>query len=348
MSRCFRRVAAVQILVWLASFFFVTPSLAQVPADRPSTQVYALVSDPESLPQVPADSSSTQVYVLISDSDENSLPLPPLKYKVYLPAGYDPNREQGYPVLYLLHGSHGNEASWDDFWPVLDEMIEKGTIEPVIAVAPVTGNSYWVDSKKFGAYETAVIHHLIPTIDAYYNTIPSREGRFLVGYSMGGFGALRYALVYPHLFGGATLLSPAIWDGLPPSTSRAVTGGAFGEPFDPRIWNEKNYPAALENYVKQEYQVPIFIYTGDDDWNHVSEKEDLPPDAYQYNVEVQAVRLYVALHRKNLYQVDFPKWEEVPTSPAELRIVNGGHDTDVWIPGFREGLVYMFASRSVQ
>lgn len=265
-----------------------------------------------------------------------------LTYKVYLPKGYDKKREKGYPVLYLLHGSYGNEDSWDTFWDKLDFMIESKVIEPVIAVVPATGNSYWVDSKKFGDYESAVINDLIPRIDQKYNTLPNREGRFLSGYSMGGYGALRYGMVYPDLFSGVTLLSPAIQKNEPPATSGAVERGSFGVPYDPKIWTDKNYPTAIEEYVKQHHRVPVYIVTGDDDWNHLSEKEDLPADAYKYNMEVQAVQLYQELHRKNLFNKDFPKWEDVPANPAELRIINGGHGMDVWLQGFEEGLKYMF------
>ena len=265
-----------------------------------------------------------------------------LTYKVYLPSGYDENRVEGYPVLYLLHGSHGNENGWDDFWGTLDRMIESGAIEPVIAVAPSSGNSYWVDSDKFGAYETAVTTDLIAKIDGDYNTIADRTGRYLMGYSMGGYGALRYAMVYPHLFNASTLLSPAIQSGEAPATSGAVERGAFGDPFDPSQWTAKNYPTAISEYVKQPLRVPVYIFAGDDDWNHLSEKEDLPADAYKYNMEVQAVQLYQELHRKNLFNLPFDKWDDVPANPAELRIVNGGHDTDVWLIGFEEGLKYMF------
>ncbi|MEF7562351.1 alpha/beta fold hydrolase [Bacillus infantis] len=265
-----------------------------------------------------------------------------LSYKVYLPSGYDKKRKEGYPVLYLLHGSNGNENSWDEFWPKLDEMIEKGVIDPVIAVVPSTGNSYWVDSEKYGHYESAVIQDLIPKIDKKYNTKKDRTGRYISGYSMGGYGALRYSLTYPDLFAGTVLLSPAIQKAEPPATSGAVERGSFGEPYDPEIWTSKNYPTGIDSYVKQPHRLPIYIVTGDDDWNHLSEKEDLPADAYQYNMEVQAVQLYQELHRKNLFAADFEKWEDVPANPAELRIINGGHGLDVWLKGFEEGLKYLF------
>lgn len=264
-----------------------------------------------------------------------------LTYKLYLPKGYDENRKEGYPVLYLLHGSWGDEKGWDDFWSTLDEMIESGSIEPVIAVAPASGNSYWVDSEKYGAYESAVTTDLIAKIDKEHNTIDDRSGRYLMGYSMGGYGALRYGMAYPELFGAVTLLSPAIQKNEPPATSGAVERGSFGEPYDPALWTANNYPTAIESYVEQPHRVPVYIFAGDDDWNHLSEKEDLPADAYKYNMEVQAVQLYQELHRKNLFGLPFEKWEDVPGSPAELRIIDGGHDTDLWLTGFRDGLRYM-------
>ncbi|MNI15337.1 Endo-1,4-beta-xylanase/feruloyl esterase precursor [compost metagenome] len=278
---------------------------------------------------------------LVSDStpDKNKL-----SYKVYLPNGYDPESTTEYPVMYLLHGSWGDENSWNKFWPILDTMIEDGKIAPVIAIAPITGNSYWVDSQKFGAIESAVIQDLIPHVDQTYRTIAQREGRGLVGFSMGGYGALRYSLTYPQLFAATTLLSPFVQQDEAPSTSGAVERGSFGEPFDPSVWTAKNYPAALPAYGAQSAAVPMFIITGDDDWNHLSEKEDLPTDAYKYNMEVQAVTLYQHLHRKNVFNKPFDKWEDVPSSPAQLRILDGGHDMEVWATGFEQGLPYMFAN----
>ncbi|MFX3636728.1 MAG: alpha/beta hydrolase [Candidatus Pristimantibacillus sp.] len=267
-----------------------------------------------------------------------------LTYKVYYPKGYDADRTEGYPVLYLLHGSFGDEGEWDDFWETLDRMIENGSIEPVLAVVPSTGNSYWVNSGKYGAYESAVTQDLVAHVDSTYNTLPDRAGRYLMGYSMGGYGALRYAMVYPELFNAATLLSPAIQNGEPPSTSGAVERGAFGEPYDPALWTANNYPTAINSYINQPYRVPIYIFAGDDDWNHLSEKEDLPADAYKYNMEVQAVQLYQELNRKNLFSLPFNKWDDVPGNPAELRIINGEHDSSLWLIGFQEGLNYMFGT----
>ena len=43
-------------------------------------------------------------------------------YTVYLPAGYDLDKERRYPVLYLLHGMDGTDKDWYDRGHVKDVM----------------------------------------------------------------------------------------------------------------------------------------------------------------------------------------------------------------------------------
>lgn len=239
-------------------------------------------------------------------------------YNVYLPEGYDGSSLE-YPVIYLLHGANGTESSWDEGIGVLDELIQAGEIPPIIAVAPASGYSWWVDTLE--PFETAVVQDLVPHIDATYRTIAEREGRAVAGFSMGGYGALRYALAHPEVFGAATVLSPALYDQQPPPDSSARSTGAFGDPYDEALWTELNYPATLETYVESGLEVPVFIAVGDDDWNE--------PAGWEYNVEYQSVLLYERLNKE-------------AGSPAELRVVNGEHDWELWKPMFTEGLKYMF------
>tara|TARA_R110000772_G_scaffold110305_8_gene213870 strand:- start:4478 stop:6250 length:1773 start_codon:yes stop_codon:yes gene_type:complete len=260
-----------------------------------------------------------------------------LAYKIYLPYGYDDERNIHYPVLYLLHGSGGNEKSWNKFFAILDAMIERRLIPRLIAVAPITGNSYWIDSNKYGAVESSIIQELIPEVDSHYRTISHRSGRGVIGFSMGGYGALRYTLAYPELFSSAVLLSPAIQHGAPPTTSGAVKRGAFGVPFSLKKWKMLNYPLTLKSYLKQKQRTPIYIITGDDEWNHVSEKTDLPKDASRYNMEMQAVTLY-----QHLIQSTENDLEQCIHNLVELNIIDGGHDIGVWAKGFELGIEYMF------
>lgn len=241
---------------------------------------------------------------------------------VYLPAGYD-STGGAYPVLYLLHGSGGDEHGWDVAFPVLDSLIASGAVPPLVAVAPASGTSWWVDGRE--PFESAFLSDLIPEIERRYAVSPRREHRWLAGYSMGGYGALRYALAWPEVFSAATLLSAALYDALPPPESSARGSGAFGEPFESDLWIARNYPAELGRYLRQPHRTAVYIACGDDDWNH--------PEGFRFNMEYQAVLLYAKLNRE-------------AGSPAELRIVDGGHDWDVWMGAFVAGLRYMAGASS--
>ena len=237
--------------------------------------------------------------------------------KIQLPDGYD-DTDTRYTTIYLLHGSGGDENDWDEGLDIVDSLIKAKAIPPFITVSPSSGTSWWVDGRE--RFESAVINELIPRIDADYRTISSREGRVVAGFSMGGYGALRYALLYSHLFDAAILLSPAIYAELLPGGSSARSSGAFGDPFNPQLWEASNYPSLLRIYREKKLPVSIYIACGDDDWNH--------EEGFRFNVEQQSTLLYGEL-RKNL------------ASPAELRIMDGGHSWKVWKKAFTEGLHYV-------
>ena len=58
-------------------------------------------------------------------------------YYVYTPAGYDPNRKEPYPVLYLLHGLGDDAYGWVGFGEanvILDNLIAQGKAKPMIMV----------------------------------------------------------------------------------------------------------------------------------------------------------------------------------------------------------------------
>jgi pimeloyl-ACP methyl ester carboxylesterase len=48
----------------------------------------------------------------------------------------------------------------------------------------------------------------VPHIDAHYRTLATRESRGLLGDGTGGFGAIRFAMRYPELFGSVYAMQP--------------------------------------------------------------------------------------------------------------------------------------------
>lgn len=63
------------------------------------------------------------------------------------------------------------------------------------------GGSQYLDSPINGAYQGFLCDEVLPWVDAHYRTVPTRQGRAVLGRSSGGFGALRLLSDRPGLFG---------------------------------------------------------------------------------------------------------------------------------------------------
>jgi S-formylglutathione hydrolase FrmB len=112
-------------------------------------------------------------------------------------------------VLYLIHGSPGNPASWlrgahADI--TANEEIAAGTVAPLIMVMPDVNGGPWRDTECVNKYDgtdnemTYFVKDLVPYIDAHYRTIPRATDRAIGGLSSGGYCAYNIGLHYPNLF----------------------------------------------------------------------------------------------------------------------------------------------------
>lgn len=118
-------------------------------------------------------------------------------YVVWKPAQYHPARK--YPVIYFLHGASGSESSdAAGFSGWVAKGIEKGMLPPVLIVFPNGGMSGYR-----GAVERMIVEELIPLIDRTYPTLAQPHSRAVAGFSMGGAGGVRLAVLHPELFGAA-------------------------------------------------------------------------------------------------------------------------------------------------
>ena len=257
----------------------------------------------------------------------------PIAYALYLPAGYEIS-EEDYPTLYLLHGRGDDMSAWRQIAETLDRLIADEQIPPVIAVMPDAPwserASYYVDSLYTGtphgmSVETAFIEELIPYIDATYRTIADRTTRIVSGYSMGGYGALRYVLAHPDVFSGAIVLSPAVYTPLPPVDSSTREFGAFGQGdqlFDEAIYTALNYPSLLETFDDAHLPISMFIAVGDDEWKNEN------PDDWLHDLDIEA-------------HLVFNRVVRAQSITSEFRAYDGGHDWGVWQRGFIEGMLFL-------
>jgi enterochelin esterase-like enzyme len=133
---------------------------------------------------------------------------------VYLPPSYQTNRNQRYPVVYMLHGYGLTAERWVPFMgmPTLaDKDIAAGTAKEMILVNPDAFNKYngsmYSSSPTNGDWETFITQELVAYIDSHYRTLATRASRGLAGHSMGGYGTWRLAMKYPDVYSSIYAMS---------------------------------------------------------------------------------------------------------------------------------------------
>ena len=144
---------------------------------------------------------------------------------IYFPPEYETSTSTWYPVLYLLHGSGGDEDAWSDLGrtaQILDNLIAEGLAKPMIVVMP---NGVWFNKAAPGAavnmfqpnFENSRSQSTIEIEDSFVDIMDFVEQHYRVargyantavaGLSMGGRQSCMLSLHYPKKFGYVGLFS---------------------------------------------------------------------------------------------------------------------------------------------
>lgn len=223
---------------------------------------------------------------------------------VYLPDGYSSEKE--YNILYLYHGSGGDEGQWFEDNPVnknvVDNLIFYGDIEPLIIVTP---NYFYQESFGFTdnwdfsqlAYELR--NNLIPSVETKYSTYAhgdissenltaSRDHRAIAGLSMGGRHTLNSGMMMS--------LDIMSWFGYFSGTDNAV----------------EDISAAIHSAEFEQYPINFLLA--------VTGKYDMPPGNPRYEI----IKSTMAELAKTDSKINDGK------NYLMIDVVNGGHNMDTW------------------
>jgi S-formylglutathione hydrolase FrmB len=188
---------------------------------------------------------------------------------VLLPSDYHTSGRR-YPVLYMFHGGNDDFRQFD-FMGIRDWTAGK----PIIVVMPDGGHAGWYSNPvaSFSGprnWESFHINQLLPWIEANFRTYAEYDGRAVGGFSMGGFGALKYAAKYYGHFASVSAHSgPASlrrdsglvvhWANITSAVLDLAGGNVYGVPF----WDQARVTAdnpveRIESYRNKR----IFLVAG--------------------------------------------------------------------------------------
>ena len=245
-------------------------------------------------------------------------------YSIYLPSDYNTS-DRAYPVTYLLHGYGDADDGWIQFGEInrlADEGIKTGQMPPMIIVTPDGFTSFYINAGNGSLnYEDFFIKELIPHIEKTYKVKAERKYRGIAGLSMGGYGALIYALKYPNLFIASAPLSAAVWTDkdivdLDDNMYNGLFSNSMGKNLKGKerltaTWLANSPMNIIEKKTTEELAtVKYWIDCGDDDF-----------------LTIGNAQLHIALTNKKV--------------PHEFRMREGGHNWTYWRTGVIDALSFI-------
>ncbi len=113
-------------------------------------------------------------------------------------------REEKFPVLYLLHGGSDNHTIWQRRTSIERYALEKG----LAVVMPATDLGFYADMKYGYDFWQFFSKEIFELVNEFFPGISTdRKDTFAAGLSMGGFGTLKLGIMCPERFGAVASLS---------------------------------------------------------------------------------------------------------------------------------------------
>ncbi len=254
--------------------------------------------------------SNQDVYIIVPDKPRTKTP------KQFYGSG------KKYKVLWLLHGTFGGYSDW----------IRKSNIElyacekDLIVVMPGVANSDYEAWDNFTLgydAEKYIIDELMPLVYNWLPTSREREDNFIAGLSMGGAGALKFALKYPKKFSACASLSfaPSDMDAAKEEleTLFAKKRSEVMNPKDPmhmqlRRYNQMHRYDSVDEYLDSSSNIYRML-------EEAAKKKNMPAFFFSTGTEDPLMAKPFAALKEHLSEIGFEAvWVEGP----------GSHEWRVW------------------
>ena len=196
-------------------------------------------------------------------------------------------------VLYLLHGLSDDASAWPRYSAIETYAKTYG----IVVVMPSVGRSFYLDLPNGQKYFSYIVEELPHYLEDVFGITPDPAKTFIAGLSMGGYGAIKAALLHPERFFAAGSFSGVLamqgWTADPEDQRNTEFSLLFGDlgklpgsVHDPSTW--------LASVVKnsQTRRIPgLFVSCGLED-------ELLPANRYFVD-NCRSLGIHIEYHEEN-------------------------------------------------
>ena len=170
------------------------------------------------------------------------------------------------PTLYLLHGLSDDDTIWTRHTSIERYATELG----LAVIMPQVHRSFYTDEIHGNRYWTFLSEELPAIVNRFFRLSPRREDTFVAGLSMGGYGALKWALRQPERFAAAASLSGSLdMARIHPmdTPEKPLMMQIFGD--TPVAGTDNDLLWLVRQAVENKVDLPrLYVCCGTDDWLH--------------------------------------------------------------------------------
>ncbi len=275
-------------------------------------------------PEEPEEPVIPFTRLLENESVESEILNRTINYAVLLPENYNKTADT-YPVVYLLHGYGDDQTAWYkngliQYYSDLN-VAQNG---PMIFVMPQAFNTYYVNKYNGNyPYMDFFTTELVPKIDSIYRTKKDKTQRAVMGYSMGGYGALIIPAMNPEMF---TISVPLSMSFRTDEQYLAEPQSVFDYQWGPIFGGTGTSGAArLTNHFTTHSPFHFFDQSDLSSYSQLRVLIDCGDD--EESLSITNGELHNLMRTKNLNH--------------EYRVRNGGHSWDYWHKSLPEALTFI-------